>query len=99
MTTNTNWRDRIKMTYELSGGHWVLNIDGEEVKRLEVLDELFKSIEDQALKDQKAELLKRLPKEIEHPFFPNEHEYGLNDAEADGFNDCLEIIKGLIKGE
>ena len=85
--TNTNWRKRLE-TVEFG-----FDVDGK------ALEKFIDGIVDQALKDQKAELLEKMPKEKEYPFFSYESEYGLNDAKDEGFNDCLEIIKGLIKGD
>ena len=94
MTTNTNWRGSFKKTkLATQGGSCWECCDYEGI---------LKDMEDfitQCLKDQKAELLEALPKEKEYPFFSYESGYGLNDAKDEGFNDCLEIIKGLIKGD
>ena len=90
--TNTNWRTELE------------NILNTEVSNTWTKLTLAKAFNDatekavmEALKDQKAELLEAVEKEKKEYEAPGSVEENCREIIKFGFNDCLEIIKGLIK--
>jgi len=89
--TNTNWRE--EFDEKLSGLHcfsWDDTDDSEYVKSF------IQQTLDSALKDQKAELLEAVEKIKTIKHFENNPDVYLM-GKSDGFNHCLEIIRGLIE--
>jgi len=88
MTTNTNWRTEFDKKFTCGGvtGKVYLKTD----RAFDIADFI-----DQCLKDQKAKLLEKIEKLKE----PEPVAFELAKLRNETINDCLEIIKGLIKGE
>ena len=97
--TNTNWRSEfdnfIKSDNEILEKRYGVTMDYSKLK------DFIQSTLDTALKDQKDELLEKMPKSNTFPDgqILNEYELGRKDGWNDCLNNCLEIIKGLIKGD
>jgi len=83
--TNTNWRELNKINDILK--KW--GVEPHNSASYEITQLI-----DSCLKDQKAELLEKMPEKKE---WGEDISYSPNEIEA--FNKCLEIIKGLIKGD
>ena len=84
--TNTNWRETI--------GNEINDIEAYDYsKATEKILDMFQDVLNHCLKDQKAELLEKMPEKKEEGLVIGSYVSGRE------FNDCLEIIKGLIKGD
>ena len=89
--TNTKWRRDFEQQWFVKNGE----LSPESYLKMA---DFIQSTLDNALKDQKAELLEKMPKPATSEVDSDWHDgkvYGYNNC----LNDCLEIIKGLIKGE
>ena len=102
--TNTNWRKLLKKFIVVHNNAF----DGDLRYDYELIEADPKDIEDfidLCLKSQKAKLLEKMEKEKKDIFFEDlDTGIGIDRLEEEnhkrhGFNDCLEIIKGLIKGK
>jgi len=84
--TNTNWREEYKKA-------WTASCDEDGYPDIDDLEDFI----DQCLKDQKAELLEKIEKEKK--LQTDKHEELWQIDYRDGFNDCLEIIGGIIENK
>jgi len=88
--TNTNWRREFR---EARLKQW--NGGSPYFPDWDKVEDFIQSTLDSALKDQKAELLEKMPNKR----LPAKEGFSESNLLNFGFNDCLEIIKGLIKGD